>query len=79
MINLKQGTEGLSVSKTKLSRKEVVAELPASTPTSKRAKRDVQTASPPAEKLGCRPEVTATVHLPDCAALPGRAASRSPL
>ena len=46
VINLKQGTGELSVSKTKLSRKEVVAELPVPTTTRKRTKRDVQTASP---------------------------------
>jgi hypothetical protein len=46
VINLKQGTGEVSVSKAKLSRKEVVAELPAPTPMSKRTERDVQTASP---------------------------------
>ncbi len=46
MINLKHSTEGLSVSKTKLSRKEVVAEPPAAAPASKRGKRDVPTAPP---------------------------------
>ncbi len=46
MINLKQGTEGLSVSKTKVGRKEIVAEPPAPMPIGKRAKRDVQTATP---------------------------------
>ncbi len=46
MINLKHSTEGLSVSKTKLSRKEAVAEPPAAGPASKRAKRDVPAAPP---------------------------------
>ena len=41
--NLKQGTEGLSVSKTKVSRKELVAEP---TPVGKRTARNVQTTSP---------------------------------
>jgi ribonucleoside-diphosphate reductase alpha chain len=46
VINLKQNTEGFSVSKTKLSRKEAVVEPPAPAPVSKRSKRDVQSAPP---------------------------------
>jgi ribonucleoside-diphosphate reductase alpha chain len=46
VINLKHSTEGGSVSKTKVSRKEVVADPPAPTPVIRRNKRDVQTASP---------------------------------
>ena len=46
MINLKGNGGDVSVSKTKLSRKEVAAELPPSATSTKRTKRDVQTASP---------------------------------